>query len=111
MAAIGIKVSQWIAYHGLALNVTADLRPFHQIIPCGIQDRQVGSIKGLLWDDVVLSNVGFEAENRECIEDQRLIDKTCESLVQEFCEVFQVDLHRRTFPVGISKENATGASC
>lgn len=94
LAAVGIKVSQWIAYHGLALNVTTDLRPFHQIVPCGIQDRQVGSIKGLLWDDVVQSN-GCEAENRDCVEDQRLIDMTCESLVHEFCEVFQVDLHRK----------------
>lgn len=102
LAAVGIKVSQWIAYHGLALNVTTDLRPFHQIVPCGIQDRGVGSIKGLLWDDDVLSN-GCEAENRDYIEDQRLIDMTCESLVYEFCEVFKVDLHRRTVPVGISK--------
>lgn len=93
LAAVGIKVSQWIAYHGLALNVTTDLRPFHQIVPCGIQDRRVGSIKGLLWQ----SN-GCEAENRDCVEDQRLIDVTCESLVHEFCEVFQLHLHLHLHP-------------
>ncbi|XP_038715725.1 octanoyltransferase LIP2p, chloroplastic-like isoform X3 [Tripterygium wilfordii] len=48
IAAMGIRVSQWITYHGLALNVCMDLAPFHQIIPCGIRDRRVGSIKGLL---------------------------------------------------------------
>lgn len=104
LAAIGIKVSQWITYHGVALNVTTDLRPFHQIVPCGIQDRQVGSIKELLWNDVMLSN-GREAENRDRIE---LIDMTCESLVREFCEVFQFDLHRRPVPVGISEMVAMG---
>ncbi|KAH9692762.1 Octanoyltransferase LIP2p [Citrus sinensis] len=45
LAAIGIRVSQWIAYHGLALNVTTDLTPFRWIVPCGIQNRHVGSIK------------------------------------------------------------------
>ncbi|CAK9170888.1 unnamed protein product [Ilex paraguariensis] len=48
LAAVGIRVSQWIAYHSLALNVTTDLTPFQWIVPCGIQDRRVGSIKGLL---------------------------------------------------------------
>ncbi|KAI3792566.1 hypothetical protein L2E82_06449 [Cichorium intybus] len=33
---------------GLALNVCTDLSPFNRIVPCGIRDRGVGSIKGLL---------------------------------------------------------------
>ncbi|XP_028783167.1 octanoyltransferase LIP2p, chloroplastic [Neltuma alba] len=48
VAAVGIRVSQWITYHGIALNVTTDLTPFNWIVPCGIRDRQIGSIKGLL---------------------------------------------------------------
>ncbi|KAM7505108.1 hypothetical protein LguiB_004012 [Lonicera macranthoides] len=79
LAAIGIKVSQWITHHGLALNVTTDLAPFQRIVPCGIRDRRVGSIKGLLGE--LLS-----------IDDRQLIDITHKSLLKEFCEVFQFEL-------------------
>ncbi|XFA74032.1 lipoyl(octanoyl) transferase LipB [Thermosynechococcaceae cyanobacterium Okahandja] len=44
VAAIGIKVSRWLSFHGLALNVTNDLRGFGQIVPCGIGDRPVGNL-------------------------------------------------------------------
>ncbi len=45
VAAIGIKVSRWLSFHGLALNVTNDLRGFGQIVPCGIGDRPVGNLR------------------------------------------------------------------
>jgi lipoate-protein ligase B len=48
LAAIGIAVSRWIAYHGLALNVTTDLDYFRLIIPCGISQFLVGSIESVL---------------------------------------------------------------
>lgn len=45
IAAIGIKLSaSGITHHGFALNVTADLRYFDQIIPCGITDKAVTSL-------------------------------------------------------------------
>jgi lipoyl(octanoyl) transferase len=44
IAAIGVHVSQGVTSHGFALNVTADVREFEWIIPCGITDRQVTSL-------------------------------------------------------------------
>lgn len=45
IAAIGIKVSRWITMHGFAFNVNTDLSFFSGIIPCGIADKDVTSIK------------------------------------------------------------------
>ncbi|MFS8891825.1 lipoyl(octanoyl) transferase LipB, partial [Synechococcus sp. R55.2] len=44
VAAIGIKVSRWVTYHGFALNVCPDLSAFEAIVPCGIPGRPVGSL-------------------------------------------------------------------
>ncbi|KAK4348767.1 hypothetical protein RND71_031522 [Anisodus tanguticus] len=102
LAAIGIRVSQWVTYHGLALNVTTDLSPFQQIVPCGIRDRQVGSIKGLLREHSHSHSNGCGIENHQDIDDVQLIDITHTSLVEEFCEVFQVDLECKPTPLLIS---------
>jgi len=44
IAAIGVAVKKWTAYHGFALNVNADLTPFAGIVPCGITDGTVTSM-------------------------------------------------------------------
>lgn len=48
IAAIGIKVSRWITYHGFAINVCPDLSGFAEIIPCGIANKPVGSLRQFL---------------------------------------------------------------
>ena len=48
IAAIGIKVSHWITYHGFAVNVCPDLSGFAEIIPCGIANKPVGSLQQFL---------------------------------------------------------------
>ena len=45
IAAIGIKVKKWIAYHGFALNISNNLDAYKKIIPCGISDRGVTNLK------------------------------------------------------------------
>ena len=41
VAAIGIRVSKWIAYHGFAINISNDLLAYKKIVPCGIKDKGV----------------------------------------------------------------------
>ena len=45
IAAIGIRVKKWIAYHGFSINVSNDLSKYKGIIPCGIKDKGVTSLK------------------------------------------------------------------
>ena len=45
VAAIGIRVSKWIAYHGFAINICNDLKKYQNIIPCGISDKGVTNLK------------------------------------------------------------------
>ena len=45
VAAIGLRVSKWIAYHGFSINICNDLRKYDAIIPCGIKDRGVTNLK------------------------------------------------------------------
>ena len=47
IAAIGIKVKKWIAYHGFSLNIDNDLSNYKKIIPCGIKDKGITSLKEL----------------------------------------------------------------
>ena len=45
VAAIGIRVSKWIAYHGFSINVDNNLDKYKSIIPCGIIDKDVTNLK------------------------------------------------------------------
>lgn len=72
VAAIGIKVSRWVTMHGFALNVCPDLSGFHQIVPCGIADKPVGSLAQFL-PEITLAAVR-------------------EQVIVAFAEVFEVEL-------------------
>ena len=45
IAAIGIRVSRWIAYHGFSINIKNNLNDYKKIIPCGLDNRKVTSFK------------------------------------------------------------------
>ena len=51
IAAIGIRVSKWIAYHGFAININNDLENYKKIIPCGISEKGVTNLKNILDQD------------------------------------------------------------
>ncbi len=47
IGAIGIKVKNWVAYHGFSINVNNKLSPYKKIIPCGIKDRSIINLKSI----------------------------------------------------------------
>ena len=51
VAAIGVRVSKWIAYHGFAININNDLSKYKNIIPCGISDKGVINLKEIKDQD------------------------------------------------------------
>ena len=50
IAAIGVRVRRWIAFHGVAINVAPDLSHFEGIVPCGLAGFGVTSLKTLGHD-------------------------------------------------------------
>ena len=54
IAAIGIRVSRWIAYHGFSINIKNNLNDYKKIIPCGLESKKVTSLKNEKKD---ISNV------------------------------------------------------
>jgi len=73
ICAMGIRCSRWITMHGFALNVNTDLTYFENIIPCGIQNKQVTSIEKELNTKIDLEEVKRK-------------------LKKHFSEIFKVDI-------------------
>ena len=72
VAAIGIKVKRWISMHGFSLNVCPNLEGFQRIVPCGIEDKPVGSLAQFI-PDIQLTEVR-------------------QKIAQKFAEVFQIQV-------------------
>ena len=51
VAAIGVRISKWIAYHGFSINISNDLKKYDVIIPCGIKDKGVTNLKEIKDQD------------------------------------------------------------
>ena len=51
VAAIGVRVSKWIAYHGFSINITNNLKKYNAIIPCGIKDKGITNLKQIKDQD------------------------------------------------------------
>ena len=62
IAAIGIKVKKWIAYHGCSININNDLKNYDKIVPCGLKNKGVTNLYKIKkqnyknFDDVLLKN-------------------------------------------------------
>lgn len=57
IASLGVAVRQWISYHGVALNVSTDLRYFGAIHPCGLSPEVMTSMEQLTGQSIALGDV------------------------------------------------------
>tara|TARA_B100001093_G_scaffold448482_1_gene454097 strand:+ start:4 stop:633 length:630 start_codon:yes stop_codon:yes gene_type:complete len=62
IAAIGVRVSKWVAYHGFSINIKNNLEKYNAIVPCGIKDKGITSLRNIKdqnydkFDDELIKN-------------------------------------------------------
>jgi len=76
IAAIGVAVKRWVAFHGFALNVNNDLAPFAGIVPCGISDAAVTSLRQELGRECDLAEVKAVVAAEFWAEWRKFVDTT-----------------------------------
>ena len=63
VGAIGIKVKRWIAYHGFSININNDISNYQKIVPCGIKDKGITTLKKInnrnynKLSDIIIKNL------------------------------------------------------
>lgn len=78
MGAVGVRLSRWVTHHGLGFNVNTDLSYFKMIIPCGLVDKGVTSLK---------QELGTELD----------MNKVQDQFIDEFCRLFNRQVLQITF--------------
>jgi len=63
IASIGVKIKKWTTYHGMAININNDLDIFDYIVPCGLDNVEMTSLKTQLGKSVDMQNVKDELKN------------------------------------------------
>ncbi|ATP58572.1 lipoyl(octanoyl) transferase [Pedobacter ginsengisoli] len=63
ICALGVRCSRWVTMHGFAFNVNADLDYFKNIVPCGIDDKDVTSVQRELGHPVDMDEVKGKLKN------------------------------------------------
>ncbi|CAD7703607.1 unnamed protein product, partial [Ostreobium quekettii] len=87
VAAIGVRASRWVTYHGLSLNVTNDLSPYSSIVPCGIPDRPVTTVQAILEQDAWENDPLLEPQP---IDGTQLLEEYKFGLIDAFFRAFDL---------------------
>ena len=74
ICALGVKTSRWVSMHGFAFNINTDLSYFENIIPCGINDKQVTSIQKEVGEKINIEKVKKQLKsNIELVFDLKIL--------------------------------------